>query len=143
MTRMRVIEAAVPVMRREGVDTAFGVPDATINPMYATLKKIGGVDHILARHVEGTSHATEGYTHTEAGNAGICIDTSGPTGIDMITGLYFASTNPIPVLYITGQAPHAHLHEEDSQAVDISSIVASVVKWAVTVLGPAQVPYVF
>ncbi len=33
MARMRAIEAAVLVMRREGVDTAFGVPGAAINPM--------------------------------------------------------------------------------------------------------------
>lgn len=59
MARMRAIEAAVLVMRREGVDTAFGVPGAAINPMYAALKKIGGIDHVLARHVEGASHMAE------------------------------------------------------------------------------------
>ena len=56
MARMRAIEAAVLVMRREGVDTAFGVPGAAINPLYAALKKLGGIDHVLARHVEGASH---------------------------------------------------------------------------------------
>ena len=35
MSKMRAIEAAVLVMRREGVDTAFGIPGAAINP-YAT-----------------------------------------------------------------------------------------------------------
>ncbi|WP_253186013.1 thiamine pyrophosphate-binding protein, partial [Pseudomonas aeruginosa] len=87
MARMRAIEAAVLVMRREGVDTAFGVPGAAINPMYAALKKIGGIDHVLARHVEGASHMAEGYTRTKAGNIGVCIGTSGPAGTDMITGL--------------------------------------------------------
>ncbi|TWC39451.1 thiamine pyrophosphate-dependent enzyme, partial [Pseudomonas sp. SJZ079] len=42
MTRMRAIEAAVLVMRREGVDTAFGIPGAAINPLYAALQKVGG-----------------------------------------------------------------------------------------------------
>ncbi|MFO6334790.1 thiamine pyrophosphate-binding protein, partial [Pseudomonas aeruginosa] len=143
MARMRAIEAAVLVMRREGVDTAFGVPGAAINPMYAALKKIGGIDHVLARHVEGASHMAEGYTRTKAGNIGVCIGTSGPAGTDMITGLYSASADSIPILCITGQAPRARLHKEDFQAVDISSIAAPVAKWATTVLEPAQVPYVF
>ncbi|PAU63239.1 glyoxylate carboligase [Pseudomonas sp. PIC25] len=143
MARMRAIEAAVLVMRREGIDTAFGIPGAAINPLYAALKKVGGIDHVLARHVEGASHMAEGYTRTKAGNIGVCIGTSGPAGTDMVTGLYSASADSIPILCITGQAPRARLHKEDFQAVDITSIVKPVTKWATTVLEPGQVPYAF
>lgn len=143
MTLMRAIEAAVLVMRREGVDTAFGIPGAAINPLYAAFKKLGGVDHVLARHVEGASHMAEGYTRAIAGNIGVCIGTSGPAGTDMITGLYSASADSIPILCITGQAPRARMHKEDFQAVDISAIAAPVAKWATTVMEPGQVPYVF
>ena len=52
----------------------------------------------------------------------------------MITGLYSASADSIPILCITGQAPVAKLHKEDFQAVDIASIAKPVTKWAVTVL---------
>ncbi|WP_342652781.1 glyoxylate carboligase [Pseudomonas sp. F3-2] len=143
MTIMRAIEAAVLVMRREGVDTAFGIPGAAINPLYAAFKKLGGIDHVLARHVEGASHMAEGYTRAIAGNIGVCIGTSGPAGTDMITGLYSASADSIPILCITGQAPRARMHKEDFQAVDIASIAAPVAKWATTVMEPGQVPYVF
>jgi tartronate-semialdehyde synthase len=140
MTIMRAIEAAVLVMRREGVDTAFGIPGAAINPLYAAFKKLGGIDHVLARHVEGASHMAEGYTRAKAGNIGLCIGTSGPAGTDMITGLYSASADSIPILCITGQAPRARLNKEDFQAVDIASIAAPVAKWAVTVMEPYLVP---
>ncbi|MCY1285642.1 Glyoxylate carboligase [compost metagenome] len=143
MAKMRAIEAAVLVMRREGIDTAFGIPGAAINPLYAALNKIGGIDHVLARHVEGASHMAEGYTRTNPGNIGVCIGTSGPAGTDMVTGLYSASADSIPILCITGQAPRARLHKEDFQAVDITSIVKPVTKWATTVLEPGQVPYAF
>lgn len=143
MAKMRAIEAAVQVMRREGVDTAFGVPGAAINPLYAAMQKIGGIDHVLARHVEGASHMAEGYTRTSAGNIGVCIGTSGPAGTDMVTGLYSASADSIPLLCITGQAPRARMHKEDFQAVDITSIVKPVTKWATTVMEPGQVPYAF
>ncbi|KAF0251224.1 MULTISPECIES: glyoxylate carboligase [Pseudomonas] len=143
MSKMRAIDAAVQVMRREGVDTAFGIPGAAINPLYSALKKVGGIEHILARHVEGASHMAEGYTRANPGNIGVCIGTSGPAGTDMVTGLYSASADSIPILCITGQAPRARMHKEDFQAVDITSIVKPVTKWATTVLEPGQVPYAF
>ena len=143
MSKMRAIEAAVLVMRREGVDTAFGIPGAAINPLYSALKKVGGIDHVLARHVEGASHMAEGYTRTKAGNIGVCIGTSGPAGTDMVTGLYSASADSIPILCITGQAPRARMHKEDFQAVDITTIVKPVTKWSTTVMEPGQVPYAF
>jgi tartronate-semialdehyde synthase len=143
MAKMTAVEAAVHVLRKEGVDTAFGVPGAAINPFYSALRKVGGVNHVLARHVEGASHMAEGYTRANAGNVGLCIGTSGPAGTDMITGLYSASADSIPILCITGQAPRARLYKEDFQAVDIESIAKPVTKWAVTVREPALVPRVF
>ncbi len=143
MAKMRAIEAAVHVLKKEGVTCAFGVPGAAINPLYAALNKIGGVDHVLARHVEGASHMAEGYTRAQPNQIGICIGTSGPAGTDMITGLYSASADSIPILCITGQAPRARLHKEDFQAVDIKEIAKPVTKWATTVMEPAQVPRAF
>src|SRR5262249_10897801 len=74
---------------------------------------------------------------------GVCVGTSGPAGTDMITGLYSAGADSIPILCITGQAPVARLHKEDFQAVDIAAIAKPVTKWATTVLEPAQVPGAF
>jgi tartronate-semialdehyde synthase len=143
MPRMRAIQAAVQVLEHEGVTHAFGVPGAAINPLYAALRENGTISHVLARHVEGASHMAEGYTRARAGNIGVCIGTSGPAGTDMITGLYSASGDSIPILCITGQAPTARLHKEDFQAVDIAAIATPVTKMAMTVLEPAQVPRAF
>ncbi|MFE2102255.1 thiamine pyrophosphate-binding protein, partial [Streptomyces sp. NPDC059468] len=143
MARMTAARAAVEILKREGVTDAFGVPGAAINPFYKALKEGGGINHTLARHVEGASHMAEGYTRTVPGNIGVCIGTSGPAGTDMITGLYSAIGDSIPILCITGQAPTSVIHKEDFQAVDIASIAKPVTKMAVTVLEAAQVPGVF
>ncbi|GAA2446104.1 glyoxylate carboligase [Streptomyces lavendulocolor] len=140
---MTAARAAVEILKREGVTNAFGVPGAAINPFYKALKEGGGISHTLARHVEGASHMAEGYTRAKAGNIGVCIGTSGPAGTDMITGLYSAIADSIPILCITGQAPVSKLHKEDFQAVDIASIAKPVTKAATTVLEAAQVPGVF
>ena len=143
MAKMKAAMAAVLVMEKEGITTAFGVPGAAINPLYAQLRERQSITHILARHVEGASHMAEGYTRAKAGNIGVCIGTSGPAGTDMITGLYSASADSIPILCITGQAPRARLYKEDFQAVDIETISKPVTKMSVTVREPGLVPRVF
>ena len=140
---MRAVDAAIAVLKKEGVNATFGVPGAAINPFYSAMKADGGIDHHLARHVEGASHMAEGYTRAKPGNIGVCIGTSGPAGTDMITGLYSAIADSIPILCITGQAPRDKLHKEDFQAVDIEKIAEGVTKWSVTVREPALVPRVF
>jgi tartronate-semialdehyde synthase len=143
MARMRAVDAAVRVLEREGVTCAFGVPGAAINPFYAAMRARGSIRHILARHVEGASHMADGYSRARHGNIGLCIGTSGPAGTDMITGLYAAAADSIPILCVTGQAPRARLYKEDFQAVDIEAIAKPVTKWAVTVREPGLVPMVF
>jgi tartronate-semialdehyde synthase len=143
MAKMRAVDAAVLILEKEGATQLFGLPGAAINPFYSAMRKHGGLKHVLARHVEAASHMAEGYTRTRPGNIGVCIGTSGPAGTDMVTGLYSASADSIPILCITGQAPVAKLHKEDFQAVDIASIARPLTKMAVTVMEPAQVPGTF
>ena len=87
------------VLEKEGITTAFGVPGAAINPFYSAMRKHGGIRHILARHVEGAVHGGRLYRAT-AGNIGVCLGTSGPAGTDMITALYSASADSIPILVL-------------------------------------------
>ena len=143
MTRMRAVDAIVQILIKEGADEAFGLPGAAINPLYSAMRANGGIRHTLARHVEGASHMADGYSRTADGRIGVCLGTSGPAGTDMITGLYAAIADSIPMLCITGQAPVAKLDKEDFQAVDIASIAKPVTKFAKTVLEGAQVPGVF
>ncbi|TWE12409.1 glyoxylate carboligase [Rudaeicoccus suwonensis] len=143
MTRMRAVDAAVLILEKEGATQLFGLPGAAINPFYSAVRDHGGLHHVLARHVEAASHMADGYSRARAGNIGVCVGTSGPAGTDMVTGLYAASADSVPLLAITGQAPVAKLHKEDFQAVDIATIAGAVTKWAVTVMEPGQVPGTF
>ncbi len=142
MAKMTATEAAIRVMESEGVELAFGVPGAAILPLYQAMNG-SKIKHVLVRHEEGGTHSAEGYTRAASGRIGVCIGTSGPAGTNMITGLYSAMADSIPILCITGQAPRAKLHKEDFQAVDIAAIAKPVTKWAITVMEGAQVPRAF
>ncbi len=135
------MEAAVAVLESEGVETVFGIPGAAILPLYAALRT-SSIKHITVRHEEGGTHAADGWSRA-TGKVGVCIGTSGPAGTNMITGLYTALADSIPMICITGQAPRAKLHQEAFQAVDIVEIARPVTKWAVQLKEPAQAPWVF
>lgn len=143
MTIMRTVDAIALILEKERATETFGLPGAAINPLYSAMKAHGGIKHTLARHVEGASHMADGYSRAAVGNIGVCIGTSGPAGTDMITGMYAAAADSIPLLCITGQAPVAVLHKEDFQAINIDEIAKPLCKMAVTVLEAGQIPGTF
>src|SRR5688572_26439802 len=136
------MEAAVEIMEDEGVEYVFGIPGAAILPLYQALSKSEKIRHIIVRHEEGGTHAADALARV-TGGVGVCIGTSGPAGTNMITGLYTAMADSIPIICITGQAPTAVLHKEAFQAVDIVEIAKPVTKWSVQVRETAQIPWVF
>jgi 2-hydroxy-3-oxopropionate reductase len=131
---LQALAEAVVFLENAGVDLAAalevlggGLAGSTVLARKRDAVLSRSFHHILARHVEGASHMAEGYTRAKAGNIGVCIGTSGPAGTDMITGLYSAIADSIPILCITGQAPRARLlqgrlpgrrHRVDRQARD-------------------------
>jgi tartronate-semialdehyde synthase len=142
LSRVKVMEAAVQIMEDEGVEYVFGIPGAAILPLYQALSKSEKIRHIIVRHEEGGTHAADGLARV-TGGVGVAIGTSGPAGTNMITGLYTAWADSIPIICITGQAPTNMLHKEAFQAVDIVEIAKPVTKWAVQVKETAQIPWVF
>ncbi|MCK2242711.1 MULTISPECIES: glyoxylate carboligase [unclassified Crossiella] len=141
MKSIPCMEAVVRVLESEGVDTVFGIPGAAILPLYAALQH-STIRHITVRHEEGGTHSADGWARV-TGNVGVCIGTSGPAGTNMITGLYTALADSIPIICITGQAAKSKLHQESFQAVDIVEIAKPVTKWAVQLKEPAQAAWVF
>ncbi|WP_329110815.1 glyoxylate carboligase [Micromonospora sp. NBC_01699] len=141
MAKIPCMEAVVAVLASEGVDIAFGCPGAAILPLYAALRN-SDIRHLIVRHEEGATHMADGWARTN-GRVGVAIGTSGPAGTNMITGLYTAQADSIPMICITGQAPTTKLHQEAFQAVDIVEIAKPVTKWAVQVKEAAQAPWIF
>ena len=90
------MKAVVRVLEDEGVRVAFGIPGAAILPLYHALRE-SRIRHVAVRHEEGGTHAADGWARI-TGEPGICIGTSGPAGTNMITGLYTAQADSIPII---------------------------------------------
>ena len=141
MTRLSATDAAVQVMLDEGVEIVFGIPGGAILPLYQSIWKSGKIRNYLVRHEQGGTHAADGYARA-TGKVGLMLGTSGPAGTNMITGLYTATADSIPLICITGQAPTQVLHKEAFQSVDMVGCATPVTKWSVMVKEPAQLPWV-
>jgi tartronate-semialdehyde synthase len=138
---MTAAQAAVRVMESEGVEVCFGIPGASILPLYDALRQ-SSIRHLIARHEEGAAHSADGYARA-SGKVGVAIATSGPGGTNFVTSLYTAWADSIPIVTITGQVPAAQLTREGFQAVDICAIVRPVVKKSFLCTEAAQIPWVF
>ncbi|MDL2319201.1 thiamine pyrophosphate-dependent enzyme [Eubacteriales bacterium OttesenSCG-928-A19] len=137
---MRVAQALVEILVKEGIADAFGIPGAGINPVYQFLKD-APIDHYCMRHEEACTHAADGY-YRASHRIALAICTSGPGATNFVTGLYTANIDSIPLLAITGQANTWQLEMDPFQCVDIATIAAPVAKKTYCLRNPEDLPKV-
>jgi tartronate-semialdehyde synthase len=135
---MKVAEVVVRILEDEGIQVAFGIPGAAINPVYEFLQK-SKIKHYIARHEEGALHAADGYFRV-SGKLALAICTSGPGATNFVTGLYTAHADSIPLIAITGNAAVSSFTKEAFQCVDIATIAKTVSKATWCITNPADVP---
>ncbi len=138
---MKVAEAVVKILEKEGITDSFGIPGASINGLYKYLEP-SSIKHYMHRHEECCVHAAGGFyraSHKMA--AAIC--TSGPGATNFVTGLYSCMIDSIPVIAITGQGARSKFGQEAFQCIDFESICKTQVKKVYTLVDPEKVPEIF
>jgi tartronate-semialdehyde synthase len=135
---MKVAEVVVRILEDEDIQVAFGIPGAAINPVYGFLQK-SNIKHYIARHEEGAVHAADGYFRV-SGKLALAICTSGPGATNLVTGLYTAQADSIPLIAVTGNATVSSFGKGAFQCVDIATIAKTVSKATWCITNPADVP---
>ena len=130
---MQVAEVVVRILEDEGITDIFGIPGASINPVYKYLGESDKIKHYTVRHEEAAVHAADGYFRA-SGRMAAAICTSGPGATNFVTGMYTAHIDSIPLIAITGQNVSSLLGKDAFQCVDIAEICKPVAKatWCVT-----------
>jgi pyruvate dehydrogenase (quinone) len=126
-----------------GVRRIFGYPGDGINGVFGALNRARGkIEFIQARHEEMAAFMASGYAKF-TGELGVCIATSGPGASHLVTGLYDARLDHIPVLAITGQQSRNALGGHYQQEVDLPSLFKDVASAFVQQAStPAQVRHI-
>src|SRR6195952_1495799 len=110
-----------------GVRKVFGYPGDGINGLLGGLARFGTdkIQFLQARHEEMAAFMACAYAKF-TGELGVCIATSGPGASHLITGMYDARMDHIPVLAIAGQQARAALGGHYQQELDLVSMFKDV-----------------
>lgn len=113
-------------LKREGVDTLFGLPGGAILPTFDALYD-SGLRFILVRHEQGAAHMADGYARA-TGKVGVCLVTSGPGATNLVTGIATAAMDSIPIVCITGQVATTVIGSDAFQEADTVGITRPITK---------------
>jgi pyruvate dehydrogenase (quinone) len=113
-------------MGQWGVKTIFGYPGDGINGLLGALSRAGDrFDFIQVRHEEMAAFMASAYAKF-TGKLGVCMATSGPGASHLVTGLYDARMDHMPVLAIAGQQARNALGGHYQQELDLQSMFKDV-----------------
>src|SRR5437868_11694818 len=123
-----------------GVRRIFGYPGDGINGVFGALQRAEGkIEFVQARHEEMAAFMASAHAKF-TGELGVCIATSGPGATHLVTGLYDALLDHMPVLAIAGQQARTALGGHYQQEVDLPAMFKDVAgAFVQTVTVPPQV----
>src|ERR1700712_4638195 len=125
MTRT-VGDFVVERLSQWGVRRIFGYPGDGINGVFGALQRAEGkIRFIQARHEEMAAFMAVAHAKF-TGELGVCIATSGPGASHLITGLYDAHLDHMPVLAIVGQQARTALGGHYQQEIDLPALFKDV-----------------
>jgi len=108
-----------------GVTRLYGYPGDGINGVFGALRRSGKIEFIQCRHEEMAAFMASAHAKF-TGELGVCIATSGPGASHLLTGLYDARMDHMPVLAIVGQQARAALGGHYQQELDLVSMFKDV-----------------
>ncbi|AOK06108.1 thiamine pyrophosphate-binding protein [Burkholderia latens] len=109
-----------------GVRRIYGYPGDGINGFFGALNRAEGkIEFIQARHEEMAAFMASAHAKF-TGELGVCVATSGPGAAHLVTGLYDARLDHMPVLAIVGQQARAALGGHYQQEVDLPALFKDV-----------------
>ncbi len=109
-----------------GIRRMYGYPGDGINGVFGALQRAEGkIEFIQTRHEEMAAFMASAHAKF-TGELGVCIATSGPGASHLITGLYDARMDHMPVLAIVGQQARAALGAHYQQELDLAAMFKDV-----------------
>ncbi len=126
---------------QEGVTDIFGYPGGAIMPFYDALTDFPEIRHILVRNEQGAALAAIGYSRaTGHQKIGVCVATSGPGATNLVTGIFDAYMDSMPIIAITGQVPTYMVGTDAFQEADVIGITQPITKQSYFVSDALDIP---
>jgi len=91
----------IKFLEKYGIKTVAGIPGGSILPLYDELNR-SSIRHILVRHEQAAGFIAQGMARS-TGLPAVCLATSGPGAMNLLTAIADARCDSVPIIAITGQ----------------------------------------
>ena len=129
---MKGTELVLKALIDNGVKFIFGYTGGAIMPIFDEMEKQKALLFIMSRHEQGAAFMAQGISRaslsTSHPRTGVCMATSGPGAMNLVTGIADANMDSVPVLAITGQVPTGVIATDAFQESDVVGVMMPLTK---------------
>lgn len=140
-TPMKGSDVLVKCLENEGVDTIFAYPGGSSIDLHDSFSRSKKIRVVLPRHEQGCGFMAQGYARA-TGKVGVCMATSGPGAMNLLTAISDAFMDSIPLVAITGQVFQSLIGKSAFQETDVFGMTLPVVKHSYLVLNAEDLPQI-
>jgi acetolactate synthase-1/2/3 large subunit len=130
-------EIVIDTVQQQEVEYIFGIPGGNAIPLFDALVD-SPLKFIHTRHEQGANHMADGYARA-SGKTGVVLVTSGPGATNILTGLFTAYMDSVPLVVLCGQQVTGNLGLDTFQEVDICGASYPVVKHSYLIKNPNDI----
>ncbi|HJR26433.1 MAG TPA: thiamine pyrophosphate-binding protein, partial [Acidimicrobiales bacterium] len=138
--RPTLMDQLVDVLCDWGLEAAFGMVGHSNLGLADALRRATEDDRLTyvgIRHEGAAAFAASGYAKL-TGQPAACFSIAGPGATNLMTGLWDAKVDRVPILALTGQVQTQVLGPGAFQEVPLDQAFQPVAEWSQTVLSPAN-----
>ncbi|MBT3225816.1 MAG: biosynthetic-type acetolactate synthase large subunit [Deltaproteobacteria bacterium] len=129
---MKGTELVLKALVDNGVTYVFGYTGGAIMPIFDEMEKQKVFTFVMSRHEQGAAFMAQGISRASLSTAkpmvGVCMATSGPGAMNLVTGIADALMDSVPILAITGQVASTVIATDAFQESDVVGVMMPLTK---------------
>jgi acetolactate synthase-1/2/3 large subunit len=129
---MKGTELVLRALHAKGVKYIFGYTGGAIMPIFDEMEKQKLFTFIMPRHEQGATFMAQGLSRaslsTDTPQIGVCMATSGPGAMNLVTGIADAHMDSVPMVSITGQVATGVIATDAFQESDVVGVMMPICK---------------
>jgi len=129
---MKGTELVLKALADNGVKYIFGYTGGAIMPIFDEMEKQQVFTFIMSRHEQGAAFMAQGISRASMSTAnpmvGVCMATSGPGAMNLVTGIADALMDSVPLVAVTGQVPSTVISTDAFQESDVVGVMMPLTK---------------
>jgi len=136
-------ELVIKALKDKGVQYVFGYTGGAIMPIFDEMERQKCFTFIMARHEQGATFMAQGISRASQTNPtpqiGVCMATSGPGAMNLVTGIADAMMDSVPLLAVTGQVATGVIATDAFQESDVVGVMMPLTKQTYMPLSADQI----